>query len=212
MKAVGSNMKTNMEFNDMKSFFGYLTKGTNIDIDALNIDGTDYMPTNAYYWKLDERSLALTSNILQKHLDIEVKDYGYDFSDDELKGKTDGGNEEGKSEIEQEDPEPDQQPENQPENLEPEEPQEDNGQQQEQKNNLKKSKNSRNNKSNHKKNNHKRIINKDRKNNRKKIKSINDKKVLITSISTFFILFMIYESDGSISFKVKSAFVPSVSS
>src|SRR5699024_11228590 len=83
MKAVGSNIKTNMEFNDMKSFFGYLTKGTNIDIDALNIDGTDYMPTNAYYWKLDERSLALTSNILQKHLDIEVKDYGYDFSDDE---------------------------------------------------------------------------------------------------------------------------------
>src|SRR5699024_8409301 len=132
MKAVGSNMKTNMEFNDMKSFFGYLTKGTNIDIDALNIDGTDYTPTNAYYWKLDERSLALTSNILQKHLDIEVKDYGYDFSDDELEGKTDGGNEEGKSEIEQQDPEPDQQPENQPENLEPEEPQEDNGQQQEQ--------------------------------------------------------------------------------
>src|SRR5699024_8234804 len=78
------------------------------------------------------------------------------------------------------------------------------------KNNLKKSKNSRNNKSNRKKNNHKRIINKDRKNNRKKIKSINDKKVLITSISTFFILFMIYESDGSISFKVNSAFVPSV--
>src|SRR5699024_3514718 len=132
MKADGSNMKTNMEFNDMKSFFGYLTKGTNIDIDALSIDGRDYMPTNAYYWKLDERSLALTSNILKKHLDIEVKDYGYDFSDDELKGKTDGGNEEGKSEIEQEDPEPDQQPENQPENLEPEEPQEDNGQQQEQ--------------------------------------------------------------------------------
>lgn len=132
MNAVGSNMKTNMEFKDMKSFFGYLTKGTNIDIDALNIDGTDYNPTGTYYWKLDERSLALNSNILQKHLDIDVKDYGYDFSDDELEGKTDGSNEEGKEdEIQQEDPEPDDQPENQPENIQPEEqPQEDNGQEQ----------------------------------------------------------------------------------
>src|SRR5699024_7599110 len=122
MYAVGSNMKTNMEFKAMKSFFGYLTKGTNVDIDALDIDTTDYNPTGTYYWKLDERSLALNFNILQKHLDIDVKDYGYDFSDDELEGKADGSNEGGKEdEIQQEDPEPDDQPENQPENIQPEE-------------------------------------------------------------------------------------------
>src|SRR5699024_8794823 len=75
------NMKTNMTYKEMKSFFGYLTKGTGIDIDTLSIDGVDYQPGNVYYWQLDDRSLAKNINIMEEHLEIPVTDFGYDFSE-----------------------------------------------------------------------------------------------------------------------------------
>lgn len=81
--SIGKNMKTNMTYKEMKSFFGYLTKGTGIDIDTLSIDGVDYQPGNVYYWQLDDRSLAKNINIMEEHLEIPVTDFGYDFSEDE---------------------------------------------------------------------------------------------------------------------------------
>src|SRR5699024_3591404 len=33
-------------------------------------EGTDYKPSNTYYWKLDEQSLFETKNLLRKHLDL----------------------------------------------------------------------------------------------------------------------------------------------
>src|SRR5699024_1240217 len=66
IEAVGENMKTNMTFTEMKSFFGYLTHGSSLDIEALTLDGYDYKPDKIYYWKLDGMSLAKKINIMEK--------------------------------------------------------------------------------------------------------------------------------------------------
>src|SRR5699024_1451326 len=55
IEAIGKNMKTNMTFTEMKSFFSYATHGSNLDIETLNIDGYDYQPNRTYYWKFDEQ-------------------------------------------------------------------------------------------------------------------------------------------------------------
>lgn len=82
--AVGNNIKHNMTFSEMKSFFSYLTEGTNLQVDTINIDGEDYQPGSAYYWQLDERSLAKTINELENHLELKVTDFGYDFTEEEM--------------------------------------------------------------------------------------------------------------------------------
>jgi LCP family protein required for cell wall assembly len=69
IEAVGDNMTTNMTFSEMKSFIAYGTKGTDLDIETLSLDGYD-VSTDAYYWQLDEVALADTKALLQRHLDI----------------------------------------------------------------------------------------------------------------------------------------------
>ncbi|MEG0258840.1 MAG: LCP family protein [Lysinibacillus sp.] len=69
IKAVGDNMKTDMTFNEMKSFMSYITKGIP-RIDTLTLEGDDDMSTGTYYYKLDEESVEETSTILQNHLGI----------------------------------------------------------------------------------------------------------------------------------------------
>ncbi|MEI3607591.1 LCP family protein [Pseudogracilibacillus sp. SE30717A] len=83
IEAIGANLKTNMTFSEMKSFFGYLTNGTDLDIEALNIEGEDYKPGSIYYWQLDDRSLAQTINTLEDHLELPITDYGYDFAEED---------------------------------------------------------------------------------------------------------------------------------
>lgn len=69
IEAVGGNMKTDMTFSEMKSFFGYLTAGMP-RIDSITLDGYDDMSTGVYYYKLDEESLEETKHILQSHLGL----------------------------------------------------------------------------------------------------------------------------------------------
>lgn len=69
IEAVGDNMKTDMSFTEMKSFFGYLTAGMP-RIDSLTLGGYDDMSTGVYYYKLDEESLEETKHILQSHLGL----------------------------------------------------------------------------------------------------------------------------------------------
>ena len=57
--AVGDNMKTNMTFNEMKSFFEY-AKGGMPDVETINISGSDDMSTGIYYWLPDEEDLRTT--------------------------------------------------------------------------------------------------------------------------------------------------------
>lgn len=73
IEAVGDNMTTNMTFDEVKSFVAYGTKGTNLDIETLTLDGYDFQ-AGAYYWKLDQEDLAKTSELLKKHLDIPIED------------------------------------------------------------------------------------------------------------------------------------------
>ncbi len=67
--AVGDNMKTDMTFNEMKSFLEYI-KGGMPQVDTLSMNGYDDMSTGIYYWKLDESDLAEVTRILQSHLGL----------------------------------------------------------------------------------------------------------------------------------------------
>ncbi|MBM7664850.1 LCP family protein required for cell wall assembly [Solibacillus kalamii] len=69
LSAVGNNMKTDMTFTEMKSFFSYLSNGMP-RIDTLTLEGYDDMSTGVYYYKLDEEALAETSHILKSHLGL----------------------------------------------------------------------------------------------------------------------------------------------
>ncbi|WP_042221501.1 LCP family protein [Oceanobacillus manasiensis] len=70
IEAVGENMTTNMSFDHMKSFISYGTSGSNLDIEALTLEGYDYQPSNTYYWQLDQTALEQTKTLLQQHLEI----------------------------------------------------------------------------------------------------------------------------------------------
>ncbi len=67
--AIGDNMKTNMTFNEMKSFLAYLNGGIP-EVDMLNLEGVDDMSTGVYYWMLDEEHLDEVKYQLQRHLDV----------------------------------------------------------------------------------------------------------------------------------------------
>ncbi|MER2113317.1 LCP family protein [Solibacillus isronensis] len=69
LAAVGNNMKTDMTFTEMKSFFSYLSNGMP-RIDTLTLEGYDDMSTGVYYYKLDEEALEETSHILKSHLGL----------------------------------------------------------------------------------------------------------------------------------------------
>lgn len=68
ISAVGTNMTTNMTFDEMKSFISYATKGKDLEIKSLTLEGHDYQPGNTYYWQLDEASLAETRDVLKQQL------------------------------------------------------------------------------------------------------------------------------------------------
>jgi len=68
--AVGENMKTDLTFDEMKSFFEYIKKGMP-QIDTLSLEGYDDMSTGVYYWKLDDESLDETRDILKSHLGLQ---------------------------------------------------------------------------------------------------------------------------------------------
>ncbi|MYL56472.1 LytR family transcriptional regulator [Virgibacillus halodenitrificans] len=72
IEAVGDNMKTNMSFSEMKSFISYGTSGSDLDIEALTLEGYDYQPGSTYYWHLDDVALAETRSLLKNHLEIDT--------------------------------------------------------------------------------------------------------------------------------------------
>lgn len=62
-------MKTDMTFDEMKSFFSYLSNGIP-QIDTLTLEGSDDMSTGIYYYLLDQESLEETQHILKSHLGL----------------------------------------------------------------------------------------------------------------------------------------------
>ncbi len=67
--ALGDNMKTDMTFNEMKSFLEY-AKGGMPQVDTISLEGYDDMSTGTYFWKLDKTNLEEVKQLLQAHLGI----------------------------------------------------------------------------------------------------------------------------------------------
>jgi polyisoprenyl-teichoic acid--peptidoglycan teichoic acid transferase len=68
MNAVGSNMETNLSFNEMKSFITYAIAGKNLNFETLSLEGSDSTINGAYYYQLDPNSLSNVKEQLQTHL------------------------------------------------------------------------------------------------------------------------------------------------
>ncbi|MER1984441.1 MAG: LCP family protein [Solibacillus sp.] len=69
IEALGNNIKTDMNFTEMKSFLSYLTSGMP-QIDSLTLNGYDDMSTGIYYYKLNDQDLEETKQILKSHLGL----------------------------------------------------------------------------------------------------------------------------------------------
>jgi polyisoprenyl-teichoic acid--peptidoglycan teichoic acid transferase len=80
IEAIGSNMETNMTFDEMKALTSYGLNGK-LDIETLSLAGADDYIDGIYYWSLDEESVDETSEELKKHLDLK-KDFSMDSSNE----------------------------------------------------------------------------------------------------------------------------------
>lgn len=70
IEAVGDNMKTDLRFDDMKSFIEYATAGSNLNTETLTLEGTDSRIDGVYYYQLDEMALIETKARLKTHLNL----------------------------------------------------------------------------------------------------------------------------------------------
>jgi LCP family protein required for cell wall assembly len=70
IEAVGSNMKTNMTFEEMLSFHDYALAGTKLTINSFTLEGQDDYINRIYYYSLNHASVEDISNQLRSHLDI----------------------------------------------------------------------------------------------------------------------------------------------
>ncbi|ASN04131.1 LCP family protein [Virgibacillus necropolis] len=94
IEALGENMTTNMTFDEMKSFIAYGTGTGNLEIDTLTLEGSNYRPTDTYYWKLDEIALEETKELLKRHLGIDPATAKlYENNDNEDPNSASNGNE-----------------------------------------------------------------------------------------------------------------------
>ncbi|MCM3743924.1 LCP family protein [Sporosarcina luteola] len=69
IEAVGDNMKTDMTFKEMTSFWEY-AKGGMPQIDTINLQGYDDWSTGAYYYKLEDSDLENVRQLLKAHLGL----------------------------------------------------------------------------------------------------------------------------------------------
>ncbi|MCM3691757.1 LCP family protein [Neobacillus niacini] len=74
ISAVGSNMETNLTFNNMKSFVNYVINDKNLNFETLALEGSDSTINEAYYYQLDEQSLENVKLMLQTHLNGNTTD------------------------------------------------------------------------------------------------------------------------------------------
>ncbi|MET3697665.1 LytR family transcriptional attenuator [Bacillus oleivorans] len=70
MRDISANTKTNLTFDEMKSFVNYALSG-DLQIENLQLKGSDSMINGAYYYQLDEAALAELKAVLQTHLELE---------------------------------------------------------------------------------------------------------------------------------------------
>ncbi|MFD1736811.1 LCP family protein [Bacillus salitolerans] len=73
IEAVGTNMKTNMTFEEMLSFHDYATAGSNFSIQSLQLEGEDDYINRVYYYKLKDESVQSLKQELKTHLEVNSK-------------------------------------------------------------------------------------------------------------------------------------------
>ncbi|MFL8936290.1 LCP family protein [Rossellomorea oryzaecorticis] len=81
IEAIGSNMETNMTFDEMKALTSYGLSGK-LQLDTLSLAGADDYIDGTYYWSLDEESVDETSEKLKEHLDLK-EDFSMDSSQED---------------------------------------------------------------------------------------------------------------------------------
>ncbi|WP_046174450.1 LCP family protein [Domibacillus indicus] len=73
LEAVGSNMRTDMTFSEMKSFIEYGKNDDVLNFDTMTLAGSDdFLDSGAYVYRLDEIELEAVKGKLQRHLGIEA--------------------------------------------------------------------------------------------------------------------------------------------
>ncbi|MBM7703969.1 LCP family protein [Metabacillus iocasae] len=75
IEAVGDNMKTNLTFGEMLSFYDYGTQGTSIDVQTLNLEGEDSRQDGVYYYELDDESVDTITETLREHLELKNNEH-----------------------------------------------------------------------------------------------------------------------------------------
>jgi polyisoprenyl-teichoic acid--peptidoglycan teichoic acid transferase len=68
MDALGSNIKTNLSFNNIMRMHAYASELDSIE--SLKFEGVDFTENRVYYYKLNEESVKEVSETLQSHLKI----------------------------------------------------------------------------------------------------------------------------------------------
>lgn len=72
LEAVGSNMRTDMTFSEMKSLITYGESDKGLNYESLALDGSDdFLSSGAYIYRADEAKLEVIKGKLQRHLGIE---------------------------------------------------------------------------------------------------------------------------------------------
>ncbi|MGD7043322.1 LCP family protein [Jeotgalibacillus proteolyticus] len=69
IEAIGDNMKTNMRFEEMKSFIAYASN-SNLDVDMKTLQGEGVMYSGVYYYQPYEEDLESIKAELREHLDM----------------------------------------------------------------------------------------------------------------------------------------------
>ncbi|MEJ8548483.1 LCP family protein [Brevibacillus borstelensis] len=69
LEALGDNVKTNLRLSDLEAFYQF-AKGSSVDIEKMQLKGSNLYLNNIYYYKLDEQDLAEIRKTLQEHLGL----------------------------------------------------------------------------------------------------------------------------------------------
>ncbi|PLT31056.1 LCP family protein [Peribacillus deserti] len=68
--AIGDNMTTNLTFSEMKAFLDYVLSSDGLQLESLDLKGTDDNINGVYYYQLDDMSLEEIRNTLKTHLEL----------------------------------------------------------------------------------------------------------------------------------------------
>ena len=68
MESMGDNVKTNLDFSEILSFFNYIKGG--IQMQSLALEGEDATINGTYYYQLDDSSLSKVAETLKDHLEL----------------------------------------------------------------------------------------------------------------------------------------------